>query len=78
MNRRTFVLSAAISAALFFTGCKSDPEPVPTATGDAAAAKCSCPEGQCACAECKAGDMANCSCAPAGDAAGTGEAGSGQ
>lgn len=71
MDRRSFLMSAAVTAALFFTGCKSE-ESKPADAQPAAAQKCACPEGQCACPECKAGDMASCSCAAApADAGGT-------
>jgi hypothetical protein len=57
MNRRSFLSTLCVSAALLFTGCKSgDPAP-------AAAHNCACsPDGKCACAECAKGDMAKCTC----------------
>lgn len=65
MDRRSFLMSAAVSAAVLFTGCKSE-EPKPAANEGAqasAAHQCACPEGQCGCAECKAGDTGSCTCA---------------
>ncbi|MCO5169097.1 MAG: hypothetical protein M9894_22365 [Planctomycetes bacterium] len=79
MNRRTFLLSAAASAALLFTGCKGN-ESNPPAQGDgstapAATHQCACPPGECACPECKEGHGEACPCgAPkAGDGAGSGQ-----
>lgn len=74
MNRRTFLMSAAVSAALFFTGCKGE-DKKPEAEGATAAHQCACPEGQCGCAECKGGDTASCTCAAPSDAGGTGSTG---
>lgn len=68
MDRRSFLFSAAVSAAVFFTGCKSEePAPAPASgeTQAPAKASCSCPEGQCACPECKDGATGTCSCAAA-------------
>lgn len=74
MTRRTFLLSAAASAALLLGGCKgNDPAPA-QGGGDAAPAaahQCACPPGECACAECKDGHAEPCACAaPKADAGG--------
>ena len=62
MNARW--LSVGLTVAM--CGCSSgqkDPAPQPAAAEAEAKAGCVCPEGQCACPECKAGDTAGCSCA---------------
>jgi hypothetical protein len=56
MNRRSFLSTLCVSAALFFTGCKSS-EPAPAAD--------QCCAGKCECAECKAGNAAKCVCCAA-------------
>lgn len=79
MDRRSFLMSAAVAAALCFTGCKgSETKPADEQQASSATThQCACPEGQCGCDECKAGDTANCACGAPSDAGGSSD-GAGQ